>query len=563
MANQIGNLVVKLEAQKASFDRNIKGARKTLKNFSDDAAKRSAAMKKGFNAIAVGIKAIAKAALAGVGAATAFFAAITIKAGTIKAIKQLSDVTGVAVENLQKWNIAAKTVGIDSDKMGDIFSDAAEKLGELAATGGGEAKEVFEKLGLDASKFVNMPIDQALLKIASRMDGLTKNERNAFFEMLASDARELIPLLENNAAKLTEIGKRAERLGLILSGDAVNAAAKFSKSWGTALSIANGFFSQLTGSLAPALDILISKFVSWIEKIGGVEVAANKMAKGIVNVTISIVKGITGIAESWDKVMLPMLKVKKVMLEIAKALPYSPVGLAIGSAVDSIPDELKKTVAEIDKIKTGLNGKNEFVESLESLRSELESSIGVGVNVEKAQKDSDQETKKNTSALSSLTRQLAEQNKPGQQAWDKIFGTNEKGEPIERKISSGFASGARELKQQIALGYSDAAKKTAEELQKRIDQTISSPGGLYNMNTGFSTGRLADTDVEGMQNVLNRLLDKMGEENATKNLGRMTINMEMNGQEIMSEVVGTTESLTMLHDQFSKFTEDKRRAAVR
>ena len=87
------------------------------------------------------ITAVKNALIAGTAAATGFFAAMTVKAGTIKELDTLSRTLGVTVENLQRWQFAAKSVGIESDKMADIFKDTSDKLGDFLTTGGGEAGE--------------------------------------------------------------------------------------------------------------------------------------------------------------------------------------------------------------------------------------------------------------------------------------------------------------------------------------------------------------------------------------------------------------------------------------
>ncbi|OQX12806.1 MAG: hypothetical protein BWK73_13910 [Thiothrix lacustris] len=127
-------------------------------------------------------------------------------------LNTLSQTLNIGRESLQLWQIAGESVGIDADKMGDIFKDVNDKLGDFANTGGGEAVDLIKRLKLDINDLIKLSPDQALLKIADAM-GKTKDmstaEKTFLLEGLADDASRLLPLLENNAEKLGIIRDRA------------------------------------------------------------------------------------------------------------------------------------------------------------------------------------------------------------------------------------------------------------------------------------------------------------------------------------------------------------------
>jgi hypothetical protein len=166
-------------------------------------------------ATALGVVAGAAAGAMGVLAAAVSTAA--------KEVKNLARVSNVDVVNFQKLAFAAKSVGIEQDKLADIFKDSQDKIGDFLATGGGELKDFFEliapKIGLTAEAMSDLSGPQILGKFQQALDAanLSMSEQVFFLEAIASDASLLQPLLTNNAAGFNALGREAERLNAVLS----------------------------------------------------------------------------------------------------------------------------------------------------------------------------------------------------------------------------------------------------------------------------------------------------------------------------------------------------------
>lgn len=125
-------------------------------------------------------------------------------------------------QELQLWQIAMGKMGVSAEKVGDILKDTQDKVGDFLATGGGEAKDIFERLKLNAEELKNLQPDEILKKIVNRMDeikDLSQNERVFLMESIADEASRLLPLLSNNAAKLEQIRETANASGAILSDE--------------------------------------------------------------------------------------------------------------------------------------------------------------------------------------------------------------------------------------------------------------------------------------------------------------------------------------------------------
>lgn len=135
-------------------------------------------------------------------------------------LQRIQQTLNVAPAAMQVWVEAAKTVGIDAEKMADIFKDTSDKLGDLATTNGGEAKDIIERLGLSINDLINMNPDKALLAIAEalhKVSNVSQHDKIFLLESLASDASYLLPLLEDNAKALRGIETAITQRGIIIT----------------------------------------------------------------------------------------------------------------------------------------------------------------------------------------------------------------------------------------------------------------------------------------------------------------------------------------------------------
>ena len=189
-------------------------------------------------------------------------------ANNVKEQQAWADATGVSLQVLQSWGAAAKTVGRDVDYIGDVFKDTSEKIGDFVATGGGEAADVFEQLGIAVEDLQNLSPDQQLLRIASALDQVgTRGEKLFLLESLANDASLLLPLLENNAAGLREVTGQAERLGVVISDADASKLIELSKSWTEVTQSVAGLGNELSTQYASDIKFVLDSASAGIQQL--------------------------------------------------------------------------------------------------------------------------------------------------------------------------------------------------------------------------------------------------------------------------------------------------------
>ncbi|MEJ5084843.1 hypothetical protein [Brucella pseudogrignonensis] len=252
----IGALRVNLGIDTAQFSEGLKSAQGSADKF-------AAVLKTTFIGVAT----------AAVGALGSLSLIVNQLAGDMDGLKKSADLSGIGIEDFQKWAFAAKSVQIESEKLSDIFKDVNDKVGDFAQTGGGAMKDFFEniapKVGLTADAFKDLSGPDALQAYYNALEkaGVSQSDMTFYMEAIASDATALIPLLRDGGKAFEELGAKAaiisEEKAASLRGynDAMRNLAQAIKAVGIAF-ISAGFVDMLSA--------IINKFAEWTRAMAGV-----------------------------------------------------------------------------------------------------------------------------------------------------------------------------------------------------------------------------------------------------------------------------------------------------
>ncbi|MFP2768026.1 hypothetical protein [Oceanisphaera sp. KMM 10153] len=182
----------------------------------------------------------------------------------------LSRTLKVSTGTLMEWQYAGEQVNLSAEKMGDIFKDASDKIGDFVATGGGEAKDLFENLNLNINELRSLSPDQQLLKIAEAVNQIKEPSQRIFFmEALADDASRLLPLLENNGALLKQFSAEARNMGVALDDGDIASIVAADQAMKTLSATTQGLANALIADLGPGLNEGVAGLRDWITEAGG------------------------------------------------------------------------------------------------------------------------------------------------------------------------------------------------------------------------------------------------------------------------------------------------------
>ncbi|MEX0297323.1 hypothetical protein AAH995_29190, partial [Pseudomonas putida] len=210
-------------------------------------------------------------AFTGIGAASAAAVAglVAITSRTTEyaqEVKNLAALSNTSVDDFQRLAAGAKTVGIEQEKLSDIYKDMNDRVGEFLARGGGEMadffKEIAPQVGVTAEMFAKLSGPQALQLYYSSLEkaGLSQQQMTTYMESVADEATALIPLLKDNGTGFRTFGDQAERAGRILSQLEIDRLVEVRQSIVNLQGAFDGASRQLVSGMLPGMEGLADLF---------------------------------------------------------------------------------------------------------------------------------------------------------------------------------------------------------------------------------------------------------------------------------------------------------------
>jgi hypothetical protein len=265
VATAIGNLVVRLGAMTAPFDRKMNASRGTLGRFGAAAG------------MATGkLMAMAGVATGAVGTA-AMGMLVRGQMSAIDTAAKLSDRLGIATERLAGLRHAAELTGAGADTLDAGLTTMAKRLGE-AARGAGAAKPALEAMGLDAAELGAMRPADAFYEIAEAISKIPEPSKRAAAaaNIFSKGNMNLINTLALGKSGLVAAQREAEKLGLTFSRvDAAKVEAANDAMYKMKAAF-SGIWRQLAIKIAPAIEAVANKLTEWfpvMTRVGRVYVA--------------------------------------------------------------------------------------------------------------------------------------------------------------------------------------------------------------------------------------------------------------------------------------------------
>ena len=263
-------VALKITADASGVPRGVAVAQGALRGLQTQLSSLEAVSARGFS-----MSGLAGIGLSATAAAAAIGASVRAAADYGDQLDNMSQRTGVAVEELSRLQYAAKLSDTSTEALGKGIGNLS-KLMVGAANGGAESGKLFERFDIslrnaDGTMRSTTEVLYDLADVFAAMpDGPEKTAlaMEFFGKKLGT---ELIPLLNQGSAGLREMGDEAERLGLVLNAEQAKAAAEFNDnldrlgqlSKSVAVSIGNALIPALNGMLGKLTDASRAKLSIW------------------------------------------------------------------------------------------------------------------------------------------------------------------------------------------------------------------------------------------------------------------------------------------------------------
>ncbi|HCH2416239.1 TPA: hypothetical protein NKS14_004557 [Vibrio parahaemolyticus] len=333
MSAQIADFNIRFNADSAKFQKDVDYAKKMLRGYTKEAKAANDStgnFDQQLKVAGTNFKEFGSATLKVTGMITAGFgAAVTASSYLVRQsaqqareIERMATVAQVSVEQIQSLSYASEQYSIAGDKMADILKDVNDKLGDYAATGGGEFKDFFEqvapKVGLTVDELQRMAGPEALIAVKDAMDqaNVPMKQQIFYLESIANDASALMPLLENKGERLYELTQRYDDLNVAMSKYDIQQFKQMDQQIADMeLKLGRAFSNlsrQVTYSLLPAMDD-VNTFVDAMTK--GVKDYTNQIeAFGMATATLNVFSG-TSMREKHREIFGEMIELQEELKE--------------------------------------------------------------------------------------------------------------------------------------------------------------------------------------------------------------------------------------------------------
>ncbi|MCE8418549.1 hypothetical protein LZ190_07505 [Rhodovulum sulfidophilum] len=207
------------------------------------------------------LRGIGTAAVAASTAVVGAFGVMAVKGmNAAKSINILAQRANATPEAFQKMAFAARTAGVEQDKLGDILQDVTDRVGEFLSTGSGEMSDFFEKIaprvGVTAEQFRNLSGPQALQLYVDTLEkaGVNQQQMTFYMEALASDTTTLLPLLRNGGREMRKLGDAASDAGQIISDEMISDLQDANRAMSRVSATIEALEIKIAGAFAPTLS---------------------------------------------------------------------------------------------------------------------------------------------------------------------------------------------------------------------------------------------------------------------------------------------------------------------
>jgi hypothetical protein len=253
-------LAMKMTADTVGISRGVTRTEKLLGELSKSTRQATSAMR-GLVAIEVG-KLLAGGFTSAANAIGGFVSNIRT---SVDETAKLAARTGIAVEALQGFQVAAGLSGVQN--LEGAVQRLTISIGD-AGQGVKSAQDGLSRLGLSFEELSAMAPEDQFRAVSAAISQLPSQAEKAAAaaDLFGRTGVELLPLFASN---LEEIEARAQRLGIILSGEQTGAIEKMNDALSLVYQTFEGIIGQVTANLAPIVSSIAEEFLSFVEAFQG------------------------------------------------------------------------------------------------------------------------------------------------------------------------------------------------------------------------------------------------------------------------------------------------------
>lgn len=265
---------------------------------------------------------------------------------SLDSLNDLSARTGIGVEQLQGYALAAKMAGVDTAEFGSAVQKLSVNIGK--ATPGGELDKSLRAINLSVAELRALSPEQQFSAIGEAIGRLptAADRAAASVAVFGKQGAALAPLFREGAASIEELRARAERLGIIVSEQQINNVADMNDAFDLVRATIEGIVGQVIGNLAPAVTDVTNQFLRFVEEWSG---AQGEGGTGIANaITDVLLQGAEIFAGVFDQFVGQFSGFTESLQATAGVFEFA------GNAFTAITESLRQVFNLFESIGNGL-----------------------------------------------------------------------------------------------------------------------------------------------------------------------------------------------------------------
>lgn len=263
MAGKLGSLLIDLQLNTATLNKQVGDVNKKLSGMSSTIKK-------------VGV------ALAGAFAVRGFTNMIDSTLKMNDALGKTADRLGLTAQELQQLHFTAEQSGISTATLEMALQRMTRRVSE-AGKGTGEAVKALKEMGISADQLAKMSVNDQLKVLADKLSGVTSeaDQVRLAMKLFDSEGVKLLTMLKNGSGGLEDMANEANSLGFVLDRQMIAKMEQANDSMNRVSKISQGFKNVLTTALAPAITAITDNFVEWVTEGDGANGMLSNLHSGI------------------------------------------------------------------------------------------------------------------------------------------------------------------------------------------------------------------------------------------------------------------------------------------
>ena len=184
---------------------------------------------------------------------------------SLDTLNDFSARTGIGVEALQGYSIAAKLAGVDTEQFGSAVQKLAVNIGK--ATPGDALDKSLRAINLSVAELRSLAPEEQFGAISNAISQLptAADRAAAAVALFGKQGAALAPLFREGATSIDELTARAERLGAIVPESLIANIAEMNDRFDLVSATVQGIVGRVIGQLAPAVAAVTDEFLKFIE----------------------------------------------------------------------------------------------------------------------------------------------------------------------------------------------------------------------------------------------------------------------------------------------------------